>query len=176
MSNAFPPDPVLPNRFIHRHRVIYGECTLGNHVYYARYLDFLESARGEFFRNCGFPMSALQDAGVLFPVVEVQLRYFAAARYDDVLAIQIAVQRMDRVRLDFHCTIGQVTDLGDRSCGEPQETAADAGNEQRATRRSAWKPLVEGVTRHVCTDLKDRPRRIPTELAAALQPWRILEE
>ena len=31
--------------FLHRHRVTYAECTVGNHVYYSRYLDLLESAR-----------------------------------------------------------------------------------------------------------------------------------
>jgi acyl-CoA thioesterase FadM len=30
--------------FVHRHRVHYAECTLGNHIYYARYLDLLEDA------------------------------------------------------------------------------------------------------------------------------------
>ncbi|MGN6552400.1 MAG: hypothetical protein ACTHLW_01530 [Verrucomicrobiota bacterium] len=34
--------------FRHDHRVAYAECTVGNHIYYGRYLDVLESARGEF--------------------------------------------------------------------------------------------------------------------------------
>ena len=39
--------------FRHSHRVTYAECTMGNHIYYARYLDLLEAARGEFFRSLG---------------------------------------------------------------------------------------------------------------------------
>jgi len=31
--------------------VTYGQCTVGNHVYYARFLDLLEETRGEFFRH-----------------------------------------------------------------------------------------------------------------------------
>ena len=30
--------------FQHQHRVSYADCTLGNHVYYGRYLDLLEEA------------------------------------------------------------------------------------------------------------------------------------
>ena len=37
--------------FRHPHRVSYAECTVGNHVYHSRYLDWLEAARGEFIRS-----------------------------------------------------------------------------------------------------------------------------
>ena len=42
--------------FCHQHRVSYAECTVGNHVYHARYLDFLEAARGEWLRSLGAPV------------------------------------------------------------------------------------------------------------------------
>lgn len=35
--------------FVWNRRVTYADCTVGNHVYYSRYPDFLEEARGEFF-------------------------------------------------------------------------------------------------------------------------------
>jgi acyl-CoA thioesterase FadM len=34
--------------FRHGRRVTYADCTVGKHVYYARHLDFLEAARGDF--------------------------------------------------------------------------------------------------------------------------------
>ncbi|EEF57182.1 hypothetical protein Cflav_PD0189, partial [Pedosphaera parvula Ellin514] len=34
----------------HSYRVTYADCTVGNHIYYSRYLNLLEAARGEFFR------------------------------------------------------------------------------------------------------------------------------
>ena len=39
--------------YSHLHRVTYGDCTQGNHVYYGRYPYLLEEARGEFFRYLG---------------------------------------------------------------------------------------------------------------------------
>src|SRR5215469_5100900 len=54
-------------RFSHMHRVLYAECTLGNHIYYSRYLDLLEAARGEFFRSLGVSFLKWQEQGTIFP-------------------------------------------------------------------------------------------------------------
>jgi acyl-CoA thioester hydrolase len=133
-----------PAVFRWEHRVSYAECTVGNHVYYARYLDLLERARGEFFRHLGVPFGELQEQGVIFPVIEARLRYKAPARYDDVITIEVGVARAEGIRLDFR----------------HQVVASDG------------KVLVEAETQHVCTTLEDRPRRLPEALAAALGPWR----
>jgi acyl-CoA thioester hydrolase len=124
------------------YRVPYALCTLGNHVYYARYLDILETARGEFFRQLGQPFLALQERDCIFPVTECRLRYLAAARYDDLLTVELRLTEAKGVRLTFACRILN----GDRL-------------------------LVEAETRHVCTSLQDKPRRLPDELSAALQPF-----
>lgn len=97
--------------FIHRLRVTYADCTLGNHVYYGRYLDFLEATRGEFFRQLGRTFLQWREAGAIFPVLEVQVRYRGAARY-------------------------------------------------------------EAETHHVCTNLSDKPQRLPQDLISALAPYR----
>jgi acyl-CoA thioester hydrolase len=126
----------------HLHRVTYADCTVGNHVYYGRYLDLLEAARGELFRSLGRTFADWQAAGVILPVIEVQLRYRAAARYDEVLTIETRVIEATGIRATF----------GYRILGPDGSLR------------------VEGETRHVCTSLEDRPRRLPTELADALAP------
>jgi acyl-CoA thioester hydrolase len=129
--------------FVYRHRVHYAECTLGNHIYYARYLDLLEAARGEMFRHSGQPLLHWQEQGFLFPVLEVHLRYQRPARYDDELDIAIWLTRLDRARLNFGCSIR---------------------NQRNET-------VLEGETWHVCTSLEEKPRRIPRELVSALRPY-----
>ncbi len=116
---------------------------MGNHVYYARYLDMLEEARGELFRQAGAPLSRLQEAGVIFPVVAVSVSYAGPARYDDVLAIELFINQLGPARLDFGFQIAN----------------------------AAGKPLVTGQTRHVCTSLEDKPRRLPKELIEQLRPF-----
>jgi acyl-CoA thioester hydrolase len=134
---GWPVDPLV---FSWPHRVTYAECTLGNHVYHARYLDILEAARGEFFRHLGVPLLRWQEQDTLFPVVECQLRYRAAARYDDLLAIEI-----------------RLTDLR-----RAQFTLA-----YRVLNQSAV--LLEASTGHVCTSVSNQIKRLPEELRQRLR-------
>jgi acyl-CoA thioester hydrolase len=116
---------------------------VGDHVYYSRYLDLLEQARGEFFRHLGATFRSWQERDTIFPVVECRLRYKGAARYDDLLAIDLWVTEAGKVRLNFAYRI-----------------VSDGG-----------KMLVEGATLHVCTTLQDKPKRIPEELSVKLRPY-----
>lgn len=129
--------------FRHSHRVTYGDCTVGNHVYYSRYLHWLEAARGEFFRSLGTTLREWHDREALFPVTEIHFRYKFPARYDDVLSIELWISEMSGARLGFGCRIL---------------------NQNNST-------LVEGETRHVCAGLNEKPKRLPVELVAALQPY-----
>jgi acyl-CoA thioester hydrolase len=134
------PDAASPFRY--SHRVTYAECTVGNHVYHARYLDLLEAARGEFFRGLGFRLLSLQEHDTVFPVIECQLRYKTPARYDDRLEIYVWVAELAGVRLGFSYRI--------------------LNQEEQL--------LVEGTTRHVCTGRAGKPKRLPKDLIEALHP------
>lgn len=129
----------------HQHRVVYGECTVGNHVYYSRYLDILERARGEFFRDLGCSFLSLQEAGAAFPVIGVEIAYKGMARYDDLLTIELYVSEMAGIRLNFGFRILNA-----------------AGN-----------LLAEGQTRHVCASIEEKPMRPPKDLAEKLHPYLI---
>jgi acyl-CoA thioester hydrolase len=129
--------------FRYPHRVTYADCTIGNHIYYARYLNLLEAARGEFLRHVGKPFLELQTAGVIFPVIECRLRYRGAARYDDLLTIELWLTELARVRLTFEYRV-----LG------------PDGRE-----------LVDATTMNACTNVDDKPRRLPEDLTAALGPY-----
>lgn len=128
--------------FHHTHRVTYAECTVGNHIYYGNYLQLLEAARGEYFRYLGTPLRQWQERDVIFPVIECQLHYKAAARYDDLLAIEVWPTLAERIRLNF---AHRITD-------------------------QAGRLILEAETQHVCAGLNDKPKRLPPELVNALQP------
>ncbi len=129
--------------FKHQHRVIYSECTVGNHVYYARYLDMLEAARGELFRHAGASLVQLQESGTVFPVIEARIAYKGPARYDDLLTVELWITEMRGIRLNFGFQI-----------------LHPAGHR-----------LAEGQTLHVCASLDEKPKRIPEELIERLQPF-----
>src|ERR1700734_1989661 len=123
--------------FVHRHRVTYAECTVGNHIYHSRYLDLLEAARGEFLRSLGTTVHHWQNHDAIFPVVEAHLRYKYPARYDDLLAIEVWPALVEKIRVNFGHRI--LTQNG--------------------------KLILEAETFHVCTGLNEKPRRLPEELA-----------
>lgn len=129
--------------FRHTHRVSYAECTVGNHVYHSRYLDWLEAARGEFIRSLGQTVLQWQERDVIFPVIEARLRYKFPARYDDVLAIEVWPTLVERVRLNFgHRILNQ-----------------------------GGKLILEAETFHACTGVDEKPKRMPAELAEKLKPF-----
>lgn len=129
--------------FRHSYRVTYADCTLGNHVYYGRYLDLLETARGELFRHVGTPFSRWQADNLLLPVVECRIRYKGAARYDDLLTLEIWLTDLGRVRLTF---------------------AYRVINPANAL-------IAEATTLHACTSMDDKPQRLPDELVTRLAPY-----
>ncbi|PYX67348.1 MAG: thioesterase, partial [Acidobacteria bacterium] len=70
-------------------------------------------------------------------------RYKAAARYDDLLNIELWVTDLDRVRVGFS---------------------------HRIVNQSGTEILV-GSTLHACTSIAEKPKRIPTELTEKLAPY-----
>ncbi len=130
------------NAFRWNYRVSYAECTVGNHVYYSRYLDLLERARGEFFRHIGKPLADLQQEDTSFPVLECHLKYHAPARYDDLLTIEVNVTAAKGARIVFrHRVLAQSS-----------------------------RCLVECETMHVCASIEGKPKRLPMELVNLLGP------
>src|SRR5947199_3686098 len=97
------------NIFLYTSRVTYAQCTVGNHIYYARYLDILEAARGEFFRELGSTFLHWQEQDTIFPVVECRLRYKSPARYDDLFTVEIRVTLAERARHKLACRIRNPT-------------------------------------------------------------------
>lgn len=128
----------------HPHRVTYAECTVGNHIYYSRYLDLLEEARGAFFRSIGHPLLVLEEQDVIFPVVECHVRYLAPARYDDELIIETWVTDLGRVRVTF----------GHRILNAASEVH------------------IEATTEHACAHRTQKLRRLPDPLRRLLDAAR----
>lgn len=127
--------------FRYLHRVSYAECTVGNHIYYSRYLDLFEAARGGFFRAIGHPISSLQLAGYIFPVMECDVRYRHAARYDDEVVVAVRLIELTKVRLVF----------------------------QHSMSHSNHELLAEGRITHAVTGLNEKPKRLTQELFQAFR-------
>ena len=129
--------------FQYPHRVTYADCTVGNHVYYGRYLDMLEAARGDFLRELGATFLQWQERDVVFPVIECRMRYKTPARYDDVLTVEIWPTAIEGVRLGF----------GGRIVNQ------------------AGAVVLVAETIHACTSVDGKPKRLPEALIERLRPY-----
>jgi hypothetical protein len=126
--------------FRHTHRVVYSECTVGNHVYYARYLDMLEAARGEFMRQFGLrPASGRRPA-----------RPFPSLAWKSPTKARRATMICSRL-----------------NSGSPK-WAACASTSASASSTTAGALLAEGVTRHVCATRRMRNAKAPAQGAGRI--------
>ena len=74
-------------------RVYYEDTDSGGVVYYASYLKFLERARTEWLRACGFEQTdLLRRYGVLFVVRAISVDYFKPAMLDDLLEVTVELE------------------------------------------------------------------------------------
>ncbi|MCL2020593.1 MAG: tol-pal system-associated acyl-CoA thioesterase [Betaproteobacteria bacterium] len=122
-------------------RVYYEDTDAAGVVYYASYLRFFERCRTEWLRAIGQGQQALLDShGLVFVVRHVRLDYLAPGRLDDLLSIELSVEKLGRAQVVFR---------------------------QRARREDCI--LVDGTVQIACVDLvKMKSAPIPDWLRAKL--------
>lgn len=87
--------------FAYKRRVTFYETDGMQVVHHANYLRFMEEARVEYFRAGGLELNDLMEEEIVFPIVEVSVKYHKPARYDDILVVKAYLRRLDRARFDF---------------------------------------------------------------------------
>ncbi|MCC6181144.1 MAG: acyl-CoA thioesterase [Bacteroidia bacterium] len=82
-------------------RVRYGETDQMGFVYYGVYAQYYEVGRVEAMRTLGFSYKAMEESGVLMPVINLTINYKKPAKYDDEVRIVTTVKQMPGVRITF---------------------------------------------------------------------------
>ena len=84
-------------RFHHTLRVRWGECDAQGIVFNAQYLNYIEVAQAEYYRNLGVLLYEEESRKHFdLATVNVTLNYVAPARVDDLLDIYIRVSEIGR--------------------------------------------------------------------------------
>ena len=122
-------------------RVYYEDTDLGQIVYYANYLKFIERGRSEWLRAAGVDQQRLlEDSHLAFVVRRVEADYLSPARFDDQLEVVTTLEQASGPR---------VTVL-------------------QAVERDG-KVLFQARVTVICVDLRTmRPHRLPPAVQAAL--------
>ena len=121
-------------------RVRYAETDAMGIVYHTNYIVWFEVGRGEFLRQMGGNYREFEAQGLYLPVTEVDARFIAPARYDDVVVVRTSVSeaRSRSVTMQYEVLMQDTGQL-----------------------------LVTGHTKHFCTDREGRVRRFPPDLVRA---------
>jgi len=81
-------------------RVRYAETDAMGYLHHAQYLVYFEQGRTELLRQIGVRYRDLEEQGIFYVVARLECRYRAPARYDDVLTLITATERLTPVRVD----------------------------------------------------------------------------
>lgn len=82
-------------------RVYIEDTDVGGIVFYGNYLKFMERARTEFLRACGFAKPAIPDSDRLLVVSSVNVNYRKSARLDDELLVSARIVKLARTYITF---------------------------------------------------------------------------
>jgi acyl-CoA thioester hydrolase len=113
-------------------------------VYHANYLPWCEIGRTELIRRLWRSYADLEEQGVLLAVTEVNLRYHASAKYDDLVRVVTTLDQVRSRAVSFNYEILRV---------DGEET----------------KRLVSARTELIAIDRGGAPVRLPPELIAAFR-------
>lgn len=129
--------------FEHTIRVRYQECDAQGVVYFARYPEYYDLALTELWREMLGSYQAMVDAGTDLVVAHMSIDYRAPARFDDLVVVQLTVDR-----------------LGETSMLSSYAIVRDG------------EPLVQGGFRHVFIDPPTKAKKpVPPAIREGLAPY-----
>jgi len=71
------------------------------YVYYGNYATFYEVGRVELFRSLGFSYKALEDSGIMLPVIELHSKFLKPAKYDEEITVKAFLKEKPAVKIRF---------------------------------------------------------------------------
>lgn len=115
-------------------RVRYQETDGQGIVHHANYLTWFEEGRVELLRSRGHSYKELEEKGIFLVVAEAQIRYFAPARFDDLLRLKTTTVRAKGARIQHRYELRR----GDELLAEGETTVACIDKQGRVSRLPAW--------------------------------------
>jgi acyl-CoA thioester hydrolase len=87
--------------FVHRHRVRYHELDPHDHIYNARYLEFVDVAMIEFLRDLGWTFDEALAIGFDPLLAHAEIDFRSPGRFDEELEVVVSVRRLGTASLDI---------------------------------------------------------------------------
>jgi acyl-CoA thioester hydrolase len=97
--------------FVHSLRVRYAECDPQGVVFNAHYLAYMDASMTELWRAAFGGYTVMLERGIDMVVVQTELRFHRPARFDQLLALEVAVTRMGNTSISTAHRISHEDDL-----------------------------------------------------------------
>lgn len=98
-------------------RVLYSDTDKMGYMYYGQYAKYLEMGRVEALRSLGLSYKAMEDTGVMLPVLDLKLKYIKPLYYDDEVTLTTKVSDLPKTRIYFEYELknpkGEITTLAE---------------------------------------------------------------
>ncbi|MFD2918034.1 acyl-CoA thioesterase [Psychroserpens luteus] len=82
-------------------RVRYGETDQMGVVYHGNYAQYFEMGRTGWLREMGFSYKAMEESGIMLPVVSLCINYKKPARYDDLIKVKTTLVKLPTAKIEF---------------------------------------------------------------------------
>jgi len=128
-------------------RVRYAETDAMGIVYHSNYIVWFEVGRGEYMRQQGGDYAQWEAGGYYLPVIEVQARYLAPARYGDLVKVRTRVEEARSRQVTFAYEVVMAEAVSTSETGQL---------------------LATGRTKHFCVDEEGAIKTIPQEVREML--------
>ncbi len=130
-------------RFAHSFRVRYGECDPQGIVFNANYVAYFDHGFTELWREAFGSYAVMEERGLDMVVAEVNVQFRAPARFDDLVALSLAIENLGTTSIASRLWLHRDEEL-----------------------------LVEGRMRHVVVDAESWEKaEIPAWLREGLAPY-----
>jgi 4-hydroxybenzoyl-CoA thioesterase/acyl-CoA thioester hydrolase len=88
------------------HRVEFSDTDMAGIVHFANFFRFMEAAEHAYLRACGLSvLGQWQDQTITFPRVHASCDFLRPARFEEVLEIEVEVDRIGRSSVHFAFTV-----------------------------------------------------------------------
>lgn len=131
-------------------RVRYSETDQMGIVYHANYIIWFEVGRTDWFRLLHNNYRAMEEQGIILPVIEVQCQYKKSALYDDEIIIRTYLKELKGVRLTFHYEVIRKKDKELLAEGETVHAFVDRDKKPIRLKKefpSLWEELKHSVNK-----------------------------
>ena len=114
-------------------RPLYADTDRSQVVYHANYLRYFEIGRTSLMRDLGYTYRKVEEAGYVYPIVELGVNFYSPLYYDDPMWIHSRPAELKRVKVKFDYIV----------------THAETGN-----------IVCKGFTLHCALNLSGRPVQV----------------